>query len=88
MHPLMDFSGITDEELISRIIKCQSYKSFESKMGRGDTVQSIDQVLMTLMLEYENRKQHSYYTEVNKRGADKSGTLEFGEIEENPDERW
>ena len=86
-HPFLDLSGVSDEEIIERIVKCQSYRAFESRMGSQTMTSSIDQMLMALTMEMENRR-HRAFLEGKKKGAGTSDIIEIGKIEGNPDESW
>lgn len=87
-HPFLDLSEVSDEEIIERIVKCQSYKAFESRMGSQSMTHSIDQMLMALTAEFENRRHRLVTDDKKKRGAVKSEIIEIGTIEGSPDESW
>lgn len=82
MHPFLDVSKLTDEDIITRLSKAYSYMNYQSSLGHSPTVQSIRDIIQSL--EYErahrmNKRMNDNYTAKN---PDLLKPIELGELED------
>lgn len=55
MHPLKDYSTLTDDQLFEKLRNAHQYRAMQSQLGHTVTVDSIDAVIFALEAERERR---------------------------------
>lgn len=82
MHPFLDASKLTDEELIERLGKAYTIMNYQISMGHTPTVESIKEVIKTLEDEKSSRMQKIQQGEAEKKTKSASSGLEIGKLED------
>ncbi len=82
MHPFLDVSKLTDEEIIERLGKAYQYMNFQTSVGHTPTVQSIMEVIQDLENERRDRMAKQTETEFKRKYPDADKPLELGKLEE------
>lgn len=81
MHPFLNVSKLTDEEIIERLGKAYVYMNYQVSLGHGATVFSIKEVIADLEAERNQRMQKSMDDEYKKKYPDALGPLEVGKVD-------
>lgn len=79
LHPFIDVSKLTDDELISRMSKCQQILYAEMGMGHQSMMDSARMMLESYQMEWDNRmalKRNAEDLEKNPNGTIEIGTIE------------
>lgn len=81
MHPFLDVSKLSDEEIIERLGRAYTYMNAQVSLGHNPTVFSIREVIQSLEDERRERQQHTMNEEFNKKYPDKNKPLELGKLD-------
>ena len=81
MHPFLDTSKLTDEEIMDKLKKAYLALQYHTSVGRNPTVQSIKEIIDALEMERQERTAKSRL-EMQK----KSSEIEIGKLED--DKKW
>ena len=87
MHPMYDTSGLTDDELLSKLNKARMHLGDQISYGHNSVIESIHQVIYTLEAEQERRYDNMMLDTKKKqerKAKDKkveSEHIEIGKIE-------
>jgi hypothetical protein len=82
MHPFLDVSKLTDEEIVDRLGKAYVYMNAQVALGHNPTVHSIKEVIQSLEDERKFRLQKTMEEEYNKKYPDAQNPIELGKLEE------
>lgn len=82
MHPFLDASKLTDEEIIERLGKAYTYMNAQVSLGHNPTVFSIKEVIQSLEDERHDRQQRNMDEEFKKKFPDTNKPLELGKLED------
>jgi len=82
MHPFLDVSKLSDEEIIERLGRAYTYMNAQIGLGHNPTVHSIKEVIQDLEDERRERQQRTMDQEFKKKYPDKDKPLEFGKLED------
>lgn len=82
MHPFLDVSKLTDEEIISRLGKAHIYLNEQISLGHTPTVQSIKEVIQSLEDERENRMRKTMNEEFKRKFPKDNEPIEIGGIDD------
>lgn len=82
MHPFLDVSKLTDEEIIDRLGKAYTHMNGQVSLGHSPTVVSIKEVIQSLEDERFSRQQRNMSDEYNKKYPDANTPIELGKLEE------
>jgi hypothetical protein len=82
MHPFLDASKLTDEEIIERLGRAYTYMNAQVMLGHNPTVLSIREVIQTLEDARAERQQKIATDEFNKKYPDTSKPLEIGKLDD------
>jgi hypothetical protein len=55
MHPFLEVSKLSDEDIINRLGKAYAFMNYQTALGHNATVHSIKDVIQSLEDERENR---------------------------------
>jgi hypothetical protein len=80
MHPFLDVSKLTDEEIIERLGKAYTYMNAQISLGHNPTVFSIKEVIQSLEDERRLRMQTRMDDEFKKKYPDDMKPIELGSI--------
>ena len=83
MHPFLDVSKLTDEQIIERLGKAYIFMNAQKALGHGPTVQSILEVIQSLENERQERMQRTMRSEFGKKYPDINIPIELGGLEDN-----
>lgn len=81
MHPLVDLSTLSDEELVARIGRARQYLEYQSSLGHMPTAQSIRTIIEALEDERSKRILNSHGEEFKKKNPKDKDPIEIGNIE-------
>lgn len=87
MHPFLNVSTLTDDEIIDRLGKAYTYLTRQTELGHNPTVQSIKEVIRSLEDERAGRLIKAIDEEVARRNPNSKAPIEIGKIEENNDQK-
>ncbi len=82
MHPFLDASKLTDEEIIERLGRAYTYMNAQVALGHNPTVFSIKEVIQSLEDEKRDRQQRNMDEEFKKKYPDINKPLELGKLED------
>jgi nucleoid-associated protein YejK len=82
MHPFLDVSKLTDEEIIERLGKAYTYMNAQVALGHDPTVRSIKEVIQSLEDERNSRMKKNMDQEYNKKFPDALKPIELGKLED------
>jgi len=82
MHPFLDVSKLTDEEIIERLGKAYVYMNSQVSLGHNPTVFSIKEVIQSLEDERRLRMQNRMDDEFKKKYPEDLKPLEIGKIDD------
>lgn len=83
MHPFLDVSKLTDEQIIERLGKAYSYINAQKALGHDPTVQSIKEVIQSLENERQERMQRTLDSEHKRKYPDNHQPIELGKLDDN-----
>ena len=83
-HPFIETKGLTDDQLMERIQKCQRILGGEINIGHTSVVESARAALEAYRFEWNERMQKRALTDKFGKpdDEDKDEPLEFGVVEE------
>jgi hypothetical protein len=82
MHPFLDVSKLTDEEIISKLGKAYEMMNYQVSLGHTPTVVSIREVIQSLEDERRDRMERMMASEIDKKFPDANKPIEFGKLED------
>jgi len=81
MHPLIDTSTLTDDQIYEKLSKCHSYLSMQERLGHGPTVETIQQMIYALELEKIKRFDKIMEDDIKKTTPNYMKPIELGELD-------
>lgn len=81
MHPFLDVSKLTNEEIIERLGKAYTYMNQQVALGHTPTVVSIQEVIQNLEDERAIRIQKQMDDEYKKKYPDNNTPIEIGKVD-------
>ena len=81
MHPFLDVSKLTDEEIIERLGKAYLYMNYQVSLGHTPTVTSIKEVIQDLEDERHSRTQKSAEDEFKKKNPTDINAIDIGTVD-------
>lgn len=82
MHPFLDVSKLSDEEILERIGKAYSYMNAQVGLGHTPTVLSIREIIQTLEDERHVRQTRTMDEEFTKKYPDANSPIELGKLDD------
>jgi hypothetical protein len=82
MHPFLDVSKLTDEEIIERLGKAYVHMNNQIALGHTPTVLSIKEVIQSLEDERRSRMQKIMFEETKKKYPKMDDPIEIGNLED------
>lgn len=82
MHPFLDVSKLSDEEIIERLDKAHNYMNVQVGLGHNPTVHSIKEIIQDLENERRERQFRQSDAEYDKKFPDKNKPLELGKLDD------
>lgn len=82
MHPFLDVSKLTDEEIIEKLGKAYSYMNAQVALGHNPTVHSIKEIIQSLEDERKFRVQKTMDEESKRKYPDADKPIELGKLED------
>jgi len=82
MHPFLDVSKLSDEEIIERLGRAYVHMNAQVALGHTPTVVSIKEVIQALEDERQDRMQRRMDEEFNRKFPNRLDTIELGKLEE------
>jgi len=82
MHPFLDVSKLSDEEIIERLGKAYTYMNAQVSLGHNPTVFSIKEVIQSLEDERHERQQRTMTEEFKKKYPDENKPIELGKLDD------
>jgi nucleoid-associated protein YejK len=81
MHPFLDVSKLTDEQIIERLGKAYSYMNYQVALGHNPTVHSIKEVIQSLEDERALRVAKQSDEEYKRKYPDAQKPLDVGGVD-------
>lgn len=82
MHPFLDVSKLTNEEIIDKLGKAYTFMNAQSSLGHDATVHSILEVIQSLEDERQSRSARNADEEFKKKFPNFNKPIELGKLEE------
>jgi hypothetical protein len=82
MHPFLDVSKLTDEEIIERLGKAYTFMNAQKALGHTPTVLSIMEVIQSLEDERSKRMANMMTDEFKRKNPKDLDPIELGKLEE------
>lgn len=82
MHPFLDVSKLSDEEIIERLGRAYVHMNAQVALGHTPTVVSIKEVIQALEDERRDRMQRRMDEEFTRKFPDDLKTIELGKLED------
>lgn len=82
MHPFLDTSKLTDEEIIERLGKAYTFMNEQTALGHTPTVLSIKEVIQSLEGERAKRMQKLIDEESKRKNPTELNPIDIGKLEE------
>ena len=82
MHPFLDVTKLSDEEIIERLGKAYSYMNYQIGLGHNPTVHSVKEVIEDLENERRERMMRQSDAEYDKKFPDKNKPIELGKLDD------
>jgi len=82
MHPFLDVSKLTDEEIVERLGKAYTHMNYQIALGHTPTVMSIKDVIQALESERHSRMQKAMAEETAKKYPNLNDPIELGKLED------
>lgn len=82
MHPFLDVSKLTNEEIIDKLGKAYVFMNTQSSLGHNATVHSILEVIQSLEDERQSRSAKTVDEEFKKKFPKHNAPIELGKLEE------
>jgi len=81
MHPFLDVTKLTDEEIIERLGKAYTFMNAQKVLGHMPAVMSIKEVIQSLEDERHNRMQKMMDEEYKRKFPKNNDPIELGKLE-------
>jgi len=82
MHPFLDLTKLSDEEIIERLGKAYTFMNMQKTLGHTPAVLSIKEVIQSLEDERQKRMQKLIKNEYSRKFPDANKPIELGKLEE------
>lgn len=82
MHPFLDVSKLSDEEIIERLGRAYVHMNAQVALGHTPTVVSIKEVIQALEDERRDRMQKRMDEEFARKFPNDLNTIELGKLED------
>lgn len=82
MHPFLDVSKLSDEEITERLGKAYIYMNAQVALGHNPTVYSIKEVIQSLEDERRKRMIRNADEEYNRKFPESNKPIELGKLED------
>lgn len=82
MHPFLDVTKLSDEEIIERLGRAYGYMNAQVGLGHNPTVHSIKEVIQDLENERRERMMRQSDAEYDKKFPDKNKPIELGKLDD------
>ena len=82
MHPFLNVSKLSDEEIIERLGRAYTYMNAQVGLGHNPTVHSIKEVIQSLEDERRDRQRRNADAEFKKKYPDDNKPIELGKLED------
>ncbi len=82
MHPFLDVSKLTDEEILERLGRAYTHMNAQIGLGHNPTVFSIREVIQSLEDERRERQRRTMDDEFKKKHPDANAPLELGKLDD------
>jgi hypothetical protein len=82
MHPFLNVSKLSDEEILERLGKAYTFMNAQKQLGHDPTVHSIKEVIESLELERQNRMMNTVTEEYKRKYPDAEKPIELGKLED------
>lgn len=82
MHPFLDVSSLTDEQILERLTRAYSYMNAQVSLGHNPTVHSIQEVILDLEEERKKRLEKSMADAHDSKFPDKNKPIELGKLDD------
>jgi hypothetical protein len=82
MHPFLDVSKLSDEEIIERLGKAYIYMNAQVFLGHNPTVHSIKEVIQSLEDERDIRMRRTMDEEYKRKFPENNKPIELGKLED------
>lgn len=83
MHPFLDTSKLSDENIIEQLGKAYNYMNTQVALGHTPTVQSIKDVIQSLEDERALRMQRTMSEEFKRKYPADLAPIELGKLEDD-----
>jgi len=81
MHPFLDTSNMSDEDILNRLSKAYTFMNMQKDLGHNAAVQSIKEVIQALEDERQKRMQNLSKEEEKRKNPNQNKPIELGSIE-------
>ena len=81
MHPFLDTSKLSNDEIIEKLGKAYTYMNQQVSLGHTPTVTSIQEVIQFLEDERQSRLQKQMDDEYKKKYPDSNAPLNVGKVD-------
>jgi hypothetical protein len=82
MHPFLDVSKLSDEEIIERLGRAYVYMNAQVALGHNPTVLSIKEIIQSLEDERGQRMHKNMDEEYKRKFPDENKPIELGKLED------
>ena len=82
MHPFLDASKLSDEEIIEKLGKAYLFMNMQKTLGHSAAVTSIQEVVTSLEEERQNRMMRNTGEEFSRKYPDELKPIELGKLED------
>lgn len=82
MHPFLNVSTLSDEEIIERLGRAYSFMNAQKQLGHSPTVLSIQEVIQSLEDERRQRLTKTMDEEFNRKYPELNSPIELGKLED------
>lgn len=82
MHPFLNVSKLSDEEIIERLGRAYSFMNVQKALGHSPTVLSIQEVIQSLEDERRFRMTKMMDDEYARKYPDMNKPIELGKLED------
>lgn len=86
MHPFLDTSTLTDDQIYEKLSKCHSYLAMQSHLGHSPTVETIQQTIYALEQEKIKRFDKMFEDDIKKTNPRYMDPINIGLTEESNNE--
>lgn len=82
MHPFLDVSKLTDEEIIEKLGRAYTHLNSQVSLGHNPTVHSIKEVIQSLEDERHQRTHNRVDIEFKKKYPNDMSPIEIGKLDD------